>query len=211
MPASKILMGVPAYGYISSSTATTLIHKRSESSSKGISNRERASLVHEEQLEARAEEIKSPFHRAYERGMREAEQKRERRAAADELKKRASIIACPNDHSGKPCAGITDQNITDIAWNPLNPTAVNNGTTNSTAPGVFNLGTGVGKTKLGKGDLSGLEGNQIDFWKLINYGVIVKEGVDFVGANGYTRAWDSCSSTVSLRLLRFFSVATSSS
>ncbi|GAA6029711.1 hypothetical protein JCM8097_001014 [Rhodosporidiobolus ruineniae] len=197
MPASKILMGVPAYGYISSSTATSLIHKRDNIPTTGLSNRHLANIVHEERNW-------SAGHRWYVEGQRAAAARRRLRRAAkrelrkqqtEELAKRGSVIVCPNNHSGKPCAGVTGQNISEINWNPLGSSGGSgsgNGTTGG--DGVFNPGTGPGK--VGKGDLSGLEGNQIQFVDLINYGVIVKDDdLDWVGTNGYTRAWDSCSST----------------
>lgn len=216
MPAKKMLMGVPAYGYVSASTATTLVHKRDEiptveSASlpaKSRSNRERAVIAHKEELATRAEKYISPFHRSYNQARKVVEQRRrERRAlkrsqrtslassdSADGLVKRAAAIFCPDNHSGKPCAGVEGQNITEIKWNPL--TDSSNSTGNSTgSDGVF---TGnVGKTKLGQGDLKGLEGNQINFWELVNYGVLVQDGHDFNPVNGYTRVWDDCSSTVS--------------
>lgn len=230
MPANKILMGVPAYGYVSSSTATTLVHKRDEipsapvvkmsnreranlahatrdvgSNLKPRSNRERATLAHASDVAARTEQYKSPFHRAYEQGHAALAERRraaralkrsERRAASPALaieKRQSAPIYCPENHSRTPCAGVEGQNITTIDWNPLDD--VKNSTAGSGGDGVF---TGnVGKNKLGQGDLSGLEGNQIDFWKLINYGVLVQDGTTFNPVNGYTRAWDECSSTVS--------------
>ncbi|TNY19076.1 glycoside hydrolase [Rhodotorula diobovata] len=147
MPASKILMGIPAYGYVSSSSATSLIHKRDE-------------------------------------------------AASDILAKR-DVIVCPNDHSGKPCAGVTGQNISEIDWNPLSGGNSTGGGSTGGGDGVFQPGHGPGK--VGTGNLSGLEGNQIQFVDLINYGVIVEDTsttkVDYIGTNGYTRKWDTCSST----------------
>ncbi|GAA5821856.1 hypothetical protein JCM11251_004747 [Rhodosporidiobolus azoricus] len=195
MPASKILMGVPAYGYISSSTATSLIHKRADIPSTGLSNRHLANIVHEENNW-------SAGHRWYVEGQRQADaRRRARRAAKRELRKRqteelaktGSIIVCPHNHSGKPCEGVTGQNISEINWNPLQSNGSSSGPV--TGPdGVFNPGAGPGK--VGKGDLSGLEGNQIQFVDLINYGVIVKSlSGAYVGTNGYTRAWDDCSST----------------
>lgn len=207
MPAKKMLMGVPAYGYVSASTATTLVHKRDEIPTaplKSRSNRERATIAHKEELATRAEKYISPFHRSYNQARKVVEsRRRERRAlkrsqrttlasAEEGLVKRAAVF-CPDNHSGKPCAGVEGQNITEIKWNPL--TDSRNSTGNSTSgDGVF---TGnVGKTKLGQGDLKGLEGNQINFWELVNYGVLVQDGHDFNPVNGYTRAWDDCSSTV---------------
>lgn len=209
MPAKKILMGVPAYGYVSASTATTLVHKRDEIPTTPLrskSNRERATIAHKEELATRAEKYISPFHKSYNQARKVVEERRRERralkrsqrttlATADEgLVKRANAIFCPDNHSGKPCAGVEGQNITEIKWNPLSDSR--NSTTGNTtsSDGVF---TGnVGKTKLGQGDLKGLEGNQINFWELVNYGVLVQDGHDFNPVNGYTRVWDDCSSTV---------------
>lgn len=216
MPASKILMGVPAYGYISKSTATTLVHKRGlELPAVAMSNRERASLVHAEEIKAASEKYVSPFRRAYEEGHKAAEQRRRqkralkrserRRIASDPQKRQEAVVYCPNDHSGKPCEGVQGQNITEIDWNPLDD--LRNGTGNGTTTGGVFTGS-IGKNKLGQGDLSGLEGNQIDFWKLINYGVLTQNGDVFNPVNGYTRKWDECSETVSfLRLLSRRSLA----
>lgn len=118
--------------------------------------------------------------------------------------KRDTVIVCPNNHSGKPCEGITDQNITEINWAPLGSSL------NYTGPGGAGVFAGSGGVKVGNGDLSGMDGNQINFNDLISYGVIVKKGVNFVGANGYTRKWDDCSSTVcSLSSLALLSLSQS--
>ncbi|GAA5886311.1 hypothetical protein JCM16303_003759 [Sporobolomyces ruberrimus] len=201
MPASKILMGVPAYGYISSSSATSLVHKRDSIPETGLSNRHLAKLKrHETQM--------SEGHKWYVTGKARAEARRKMKRDLEKLSKRKKInvrstpedqddklskrdgevIVCPNNHSGLPCEGIKGQNITEINWNPL-------GQINVTTPGGTGVFAGNGGVKVGNGDLSGLDGNQINFDDLINYGVIVKKGVNFVGANGYTRKWDDCSST----------------
>ena len=194
MPANKILLGVAAYGYISSSTATTLVHKRS--------NRDVAAAAHEDKY-------KSHGRRAWEQGQRETQAKRtadrifkraERKRNGDLLKKRQNIIFCPNNHSGKPCAGVTDQNVTSIDWNPLTRTKTASG---PVPTGVFAPGVGVGK--LGSGSLAAVNGNQVQFYQLIAYGVIVKSGDTWIGTNGYTRKWDTCSSTVRSFILLFSS------
>lgn len=204
MPASKILMGIPAYGYVSSSSATSLIHKRDEVPTKGLSNRHLANM-------RRDERYMSEGHRWYLDGQAKAEARRrarraakraERKAASDILAKR-DVIVCPNDHSGKPCAGVTGQNISEIDWNPLSGGNSTGGGSTGGGDGVFQPGHGPGK--VGTGNLSGLEGNQIQFVDLINYGVIVEDTsttkVDYIGTNGYTRKWDTCSSTVRRRSL----------
>ncbi|GAA5927503.1 hypothetical protein JCM3775_006001 [Rhodotorula graminis] len=197
MPASKILMGIPAYGYVSSSSATSLIHKRDEVPTTGLSNRHLANM-------RRDERYMSEGHRWYLDGQAKAEARRrarralkrsERKAATEALAKRGSVIVCPNDHSGKPCAGVTGQDISGIDWNPLSTNSTGGGSPGGSGDGVFQPGHGPGK--VGTGSLSGLEGNQIQFVDLINYGVIVKDPttLEFVGTNGYTRKWDTCSST----------------
>lgn len=200
MPASKILMGVPSYGYISSSTATTLVHKRSIIPG-AMNNRDRARA-------AQAEASKSQMRRWFEKGQRLVEKRQleakilkraERKRHMDSIKKRTPIISCPNNHSGKPCAGITNQTITTINWNPLS----NNGSTSNrnSSGGVFPGGIGIGK--LGDGSVAAIVGNQIEFYQLISYGLLVKSGSSYTAVNGYTRAWDSCSSTVSHLHIRF--------
>lgn len=196
-PASKILMGVPSYGYISSSSATTLVHRRSLDLPTNINNRERARMVH-------TENHKGEGRRWRDRGVarsnkrKEAEKLARREASVlEELQKRGTIIVCPNNHSGQPCAGITNQTVGTIDWNPLNTTTLGNGTvtTNSTG-GVFN-GGGIGK--LGNGNLATIDGNQIQFFQLISYGVLVQDGTtsNFTAVNGYVSKWDTCSQTVS--------------
>ena len=69
--------------------------------------------------------------------------------------------------------------------------------------GVFAPGVGVGK--LGSGSLAAVNGNQVQFYQLIAYGVIVKSGDTWIGTNGYTRKWDTCSSTVRSFILLFSS------
>ncbi|GAA5950408.1 hypothetical protein JCM21900_003725 [Sporobolomyces salmonicolor] len=194
MPASKILMGIPAYGYISSSTATTLVHKRDSIPSTGLSNRHLAKLK-------RQERYMSEGHKRFIAGQARAAARRKAKRDLERGRKvvdvrsipqkRDTIIVCPNDHSGNPCKGITGQNISMIAWNPLANSTLDSGSSNS-SDGVFG---GSGGVKVGNGDVSSFTGNQIDFNQLISYGVIVKNGVNFVGANGYTRKWDDCSST----------------
>lgn len=196
MPKNKILMGVPAYGYVSSSYATSLIHKRDEIPQTGLSNRHMANL-------ALKERNMSMGHRAYLEGHRKlaarkeqarlAAKREKRRSEAKEKAKRGSPIFCPGNHSGSPCPGITDQNIADIHWNPLT-----NSSTDGTIAGPGGVFTGAGGIKIGTGDVSNLLGNQIEFNQMISSGVIVKDSktLEWVGANGYTVKQDPCSSTV---------------
>ncbi|KAM0788680.1 hypothetical protein ACM66B_002777 [Microbotryomycetes sp. NB124-2] len=214
MPANKIYLGVPAYGYVSASTATSLVHRRS------LSNRDLAGATQESPsaLNTNSDEpYVSPFRLAFEKGHRELRQRLQARRRAlrqgvDFSKRQVfnstassniikttnprtgeEIIYCPGNHSGQPCPGVKGQNITESTnWNPL--VDLGNSTSNSTDPGVFNPGN-WGKTKLGNGDLTGLEGNQVNYWKLLAYAVMVEDGSKTVGVNGYTRAWDTCSST----------------
>ncbi|KAK4705493.1 chitinase, partial [Phenoliferia sp. Uapishka_3] len=212
MPASKILMGVPSYGYISSSTATTLVHKRSVSDvspgiakrSTGISNRERASKLHAESKKSQLEAEKSQMHKSFEFGQVKAAKRHEATRVAEvaaraldrenTLTKRGTVIVCPNNHSGHPCAGIVDQNATTSDWNPLKGQTPTNSTTSD--PGVFTPGVGVGK--LGNGNLADIDGNQIQFYQLLSYGVMVQDSSNletYTGTNGYTNMWDKCSNT----------------
>lgn len=180
MAASKILIGVPAYGYISSSSATTLVHKRD------LNNRERATALH-------AESSKSVHRRWYESGTQKLATRKANAKRALALSKRQEIIFCPGDHSGKPCAGITGQDVKEIPWSPLGNGSAGGGGGGTTSGGVFIPGFGIGK--LGNGDISSLFGNQIQWYQLLAYAVLVKSGDRFIGTNGYTRQWDRCSST----------------
>ncbi|SCV70718.1 BQ2448_3480 [Microbotryum intermedium] len=213
MPASKILMGVPGYGYVSGSTKTTLVNKRTfEDLSSEDASRE---LLQEAGARRNADDETrrmSVFHRSYLEGQEKAMRRRRKAKRAARggdvfalgstgsdvvkvvTKNNETIIFCPGDHSGKPCQGVKGQNISSINWNPLNGTKNGTSGTNGTESGGVFTGN-VGHTKLGKGDLTGLDGNQIAFWELINYGVIVQKNGAYVGTNGYTRAWDKCSST----------------
>ncbi|KWU47291.1 glycoside hydrolase [Rhodotorula sp. JG-1b] len=195
MPKKKILMGVPGYGYVSSSKATSLIHKRDDIPQTGLSNRHMANL-------ALKERNMSIGHRAYLEGHRQlaarkeqarlAAKREKRRSEANEKAKRGSPIFCPGNHSGLPCPGVTDQNITDIHWNPLV-----NSSTDGTIAGPGGVFSGSGGIKVGTGDVSSLLGNQIGFNQMINSGVIAKDSktLEWVGVNGYTVKQDSCSST----------------
>ncbi|KAI5475768.1 glycoside hydrolase family 18 protein [Pseudohyphozyma bogoriensis] len=200
MPASKILMGVPSYGYISDSTATTLVHKRSveeEGELRMLNRRDRARKVKEmEEKKKREEKYVSPMRRWREEGKKNAVRRMRELQERDEREKRSTIIVCPNNHSGKPCEGITNQTIDTINWNPLNSTSSNNGNGTTTPGGVF-TGPGVGVGKLGDGSLAAVDGNQIQFYQLISYGVLVQQGTssNFTAVNGYTREWDECSNT----------------
>lgn len=175
MQASKILMGVPAYGYISSSSATTLVHKRSNAVASTTS-------VHR---------------RWFEDGNKRLAKRKAHEKRAAQLAKRQTVIFCPGNHSGQPCAGITNQSIKAIPWSPIGNGST--GTNGTSSGGVFVPGAGVGK--LGNGDLSQISGNQIEWYQMLSYAVIVKKGSKYVGTNGYTRAWDACSSTVRQLLL----------
>lgn len=186
MPASKILMGLPAYGYISASYATTLVNRRRSPHSSKTQHQE-----------------------WYERGAKAAATKRSLAERAARKAKRSTVIFCPGNHSGLPCAGVFNQSIGKIAWNPLiNTTILPSNITASNITGgvggVFIPGVGVGK--LGSGDLSQLAGNVINFVDLVSNGVLQEKADGSYGAlNGYTRNWDPCSSTV--RLLPFLSRA----
>ncbi|BGO98421.1 Chitinase [Rhodotorula toruloides] len=199
MPASKILMGIPAYGYVSSSSATSLIHKRDGVPATGLSNRHLANLAHDARSMSEGHKwfVDGQRKAAERRAVRERAAKRgARKERAEQLARRGSPIVCPNNHSGKPCPGVTGQNISEINWNPLASSGSSGSSNSSTGgDGVFVPGNGPGK--VGTGDLSGLSGNQIQFADMINYGVVVKDTttLEWVGANGYTRAWDTCSST----------------
>lgn len=208
-PKEKLLLGVPAYGYISSSSATTLVHKkRSVEDSAivgGLNNRDRAKVSF---ALAEAKVTESFMHKRFDLGQiksqkrKEAqavEKRAERKRNGDILKTRSTLVMCPNNHSKKPCgAEAAGQAIARINWNPVTGTKLTT-LTGQVAHGVFSGTAGVGK--LGDGTLTSITGNQIEFWQLISNGVLVKEASgDFASVNGYTRAWDSCSSTVSLAL-----------
>ena len=229
MPASKILMGVPAYGYVSSSSKTTLVHKRdvvptsAEEILKrgeipaGLSNRDRAAFLRKRAVEAAAKpqsplakrayprEATSPLRRWYETSSaaatkRRAEAKRTARrsvniAGAGEVQKRGSVIVCPNNHSGNPCNGITDQNITAIDWAPSASSSSSSSEVTNSTTGVFAGSSGV--SKVGTGDVSSYSGSQVYFNQLISAGVLQYNSSTklYEGINGYTRVWDTCSST----------------
>lgn len=184
MPANQILMGVPAYGYVSSSSATTLVHKRD------LGRIEKRELVRPSRDEANMSPGHRLFVQAKKRAAKQAALARarklaERKAVAKKLAKRDTIVFCPNNHSGKPCPGVTGQNITEINWYPLNGAGAGGN-------GTFG---GVGGVKIGNGDVSSLDGNQIEFYQLVDYGVLSEVDDAYVGDNGYTRAWDACSTT----------------
>lgn len=119
MPANKIMLGVPSYGYVSQSTATTLIHRRSH---------------HMETMMARRE----------------------------------AALARENLHMGnlRPRLQGSVEKRSDLAARQSN------------------------------GDISSFYNSQLEFNQLVQYGVLGRDSNGgYTGRNGYTRAWDSCSST----------------
>lgn len=119
MPANKIMLGLPSYGYVSDSTATTLIHKRSRQMDAMVARRHAA--------EARSN--------MYSGNMRPRLQ--------GSMEKRSDLEA-----------------------------------------------------RQSNGDISSFWNSQLEFNQLVQYGVLQRNGMyDFSGINGFTRAWDSCSST----------------
>ena len=119
MPANKIMLGLPSYGYVSDSTATTLIHKRS---------RQMDSMV----------------------------------------ARRSAAMARSNMQLGN-----------------LRPRF------ESTSAKHGEL-----QTRQSNGDISSFYNSQLEFNQLIQYGVISEDNNgNFNGINGFTRAWDTCSST----------------
>ncbi|KAM0750346.1 glycoside hydrolase family 18 protein, partial [Meredithblackwellia eburnea MCA 4105] len=122
MPASKILMGVPSYGYISSSTATKLIHPCLHTQCPNLQ------VSHASSLGTR------PTSSSETQGGR----------TCCKARRTSTRRRCPHQ-----------------TWNDHR------------------------------------DGNQIQFYQLLSYGVMVQVGTTttYKGANGYTRAWDTCSST----------------
>lgn len=174
-PANKIIMGLAAYGYINWSTKTTLIHRRRSESPRSVTPPTLAELIGNKRSEATMTR--------FERYAVDAERRRMARAnnvVADlshVLQKRQSVNSCPNPNVNCQSTG-----------NPLNPTNL----TNAGGAGSIKAAT--------NGDLSTYPDTQIAFNDLIKWGLLTtssstKSG--FAAANGYTLAWDTCSSTVS--------------
>ncbi|KAM0754841.1 glycoside hydrolase, partial [Meredithblackwellia eburnea MCA 4105] len=141
MPASKILMGVPSYGYISSSTKTTLVHKRSEPTPTRPLDLD--ALPNHNRGYSNSGTYKSPMHRRWELGRARNKKRKE--------EERAAKLAAEKEQANSLAKRQTD-------------------------------------------------GNQIQFYELLSYGVIVESGATstyttYKGTNGYTLAWDTCSST----------------
>lgn len=191
MPANKLLLGIPSYGYVSSSTATTLVNKRGVLEYKSIGHQAYDKAKAKRALDARAKQD-------------ERERVRKSLGSTKLRMEKKAIIFCPGSHSNRGnrtavlCPGVTGQNISEIPWSPIKVTTLSNGTiVAGDNTGVFQIGPGTGVGKLGTGDLSGLDGNIIEFYQLVSYGLILAQGTEWVGVNGYTRAWDSCSAEVS--------------
>lgn len=157
MPANKIMLGLAAYGYVSDSTATTLIHKR-EAMMEGMEARK---------LAARAQMNMQNYRNG-----------------------KPKILRNSNE-ADQPAQGVF--NVLDI---PSSPSPRSFDEEAKTATGPNNRKMTMIKRQTSTGDLSSFYNTQIQFWQLVSYKVLSlgSTGV-WYGKNGYTRVWDSCSST----------------
>ncbi|GAA98201.1 glycoside hydrolase family 18 protein [Mixia osmundae IAM 14324] len=188
-PATHIIMGLPIYGYVSKSSATKLLDKRSRP--RLASAAQPIPVVEEDAFEE--EEAPVPIRRRltrrqqFEIGSAEGQARRahaKRQATSTPTVEYAAsattsgtaatatntIVICPDNHSGWGCGP-----------KPVNvPTHASNIT-----------------VKAGNaGDLSAWMGSQIEFNQIVEAQALVQlANGTFVGKSGYDRYWDSCSST----------------
>ena len=182
MPASHLVLGLPAYGYVSSSSATKLVPR-------GFEEAEPKMLTHREMFEIGSKEGRAR-RRAAAKAKRQLQNDNPSATSqaaaaspsvinADNIVTKidpetgATIVFCPNNHSGYGCSTpVTEPS------GPAPPSA------------------SVIVKASGSGDLSAFKGQQINFNKLITLGALTKDSSgNYVGRNGYTRGWDTCSTT----------------
>jgi len=181
MPLSKIVLGLPAYGYVSQSSATSLVNKRMRRAIRGSADPQEEDLtVMKRQAIKRSEWMIA--------GVRERK-KRDQSLPTPGVRTvvdpntGASITICPDNHGGLGCNNT-----------PLPSAASGAGTTlpsGITAPSI---------KASGAGDLSNYIGQQIGFNTLVSQGALSRSSSGtYKAINGYVRNWDTCSSTPWLR------------
>jgi len=180
MPLSKIVLGLPAYGYVSASTATKLVTRRKRSLQGGQHEDEPVEVLKRQPIkrsEWMAQGIK-------ERKKRDQNSQLPTAAVRTVIDPEtgASITICPENHGGLGCN------------NTPKPSAIVGGSalpSGITAPSI---------KASSSGDLSAYKGQQIGFNALVSMGVLARSSTGTYSAiNGYQRLWDSCSSTPFLR------------
>ncbi|CAH7669749.1 glycoside hydrolase superfamily [Phakopsora pachyrhizi] len=187
-PREKILMGLPAYGYINKSTATTLVHKRKRSIrtrfqmySENIGKR--ALNLIQGQCSDSPTSCNSP--------------------TASTEENQAGSETPPITNISSPAAN-NDSQIT----NPIPTTNITQSSNSSQSVLALNSTDSlIGLDRSSKlsndskenGNLDGYPGPQIPFKDLFKWGVLGSglndNNANLTGLNGYKIAWDHCSST----------------
>lgn len=170
MPLSKIVLGLPAYGYVSQSSANRLVTRRKRS----IGQPEEPEVLQRRTI-------------SHSQWMTDGLKDRKKRDALPYGAKTvtdpdsgAVITICPDNHGGNGC-------------DHSKPTATAN--SNMALPSGMR---GPSIKASSSGDLSAYKGSQVGFNTLVSNGVLSRDGNGKYSAiNGYERVWDKCSSTVS--------------
>ena len=149
MPASKIMLGLASYAYVSDSTATTLIHKRKRSTMYEAENARRLAAKTRQNMRGRnmMPQLSAQAHAL---------------VARDAVAEASSCVSGTATTSSEKVA--------------------------QTSSSVADVGTA--------GDLSAFTGSEIEFNQIISYQALALSSTGvWYGKNGYTRKWDTCSST----------------
>lgn len=183
MPPSKIMLGLPAYGYVSSSTARKLVDRDLAEDFNGHRMFE-ANVLEGRNRRKDAQALRMKRERAQVNNLREY--------IVTKVQDGTTYTYCPGGHgdtcisAGNTAVSVPSKATTQVPTSVFNPTATNKA-----------------KAVVGNGDVSAWMGSQIPFKSIISQGVLQYQtsNQSFIAANGYTLAWDSCSSTVCYRLL----------
>lgn len=199
MPKSKIVMGLAAYGYINWSTKTSLVHRKRSFSSRSAHARRGRQHTRSVEAEPTLGELMSGVkvkrqQTRFERYLESAEKRRALRSGAtlDHLvhSRAKRQNSCPNPD-------VDCQGVNNVLPPVANDTVIGSPATTTTTTTAAGNGLGIGQIgnikATGNGNLASYPDSQIEFADIIGWGVLTSS---FKGANGYTVAWDSCSSTV---------------
>jgi hypothetical protein len=179
-PASHLLLGIPAYGYVSDSTATTISSKSGHNSNSNRGEDDSDS----DSDSSDSSESSSKKHKS---------KKGKGKGKGNDSKKHSERddVSTHGDFVIPASKGPSHMEMFEQGWAEarLRRSRINHA------------------KRAGSGNLESLKGQQATFAAIIDGGALTESSDGkFAGANGYTRAWDDCSSTVRFPLLPFWSV-----